>query len=154
MNTRESSQSSACAPSSSKNCSWGIKSSTCKISESRVWKKTELVNEADTELWIYSVARTIALVPPEFTNEALASPDCLTAPTKSFGKQLRKILSQICESTELIPQVTHLQKDIIFNHIPCHFYRPTGQIWFKIQRLCLHNNQKQKKTTQFAGQKV
>ena len=36
-----------------------------------------------------SLALTIALVPPEFTNEALASPDCLTAPTKSLGKQLK-----------------------------------------------------------------
>lgn len=34
---------------------------------------------------------TIALIPPEETNDALAWPACRTAPSKSEGKQLKQI---------------------------------------------------------------
>jgi hypothetical protein len=33
---------------------------------------------------------TIALIPPEDTNDAAASLDCITAPSKSGGKQLKQ----------------------------------------------------------------
>lgn len=38
-----------------------------------------------------SMIHTMALIPPEDTNAALASLDCRTAPSKSEGKQLKNI---------------------------------------------------------------
>lgn len=45
----------------------------------------------DTGYIKYFVAHTMALIPPEATNSALASLDCRTAPSKSEGKQLKDI---------------------------------------------------------------
>ena len=50
---------------------------------------TELIRIYFNKIYIFFLSRTIALVPPDDTNNALAWPDCRTAPSKSGGKQLK-----------------------------------------------------------------